>query len=255
MAGEKDTLSPYGGTLAENLAETQKALGEAHQWMKDWYVKFQEQTGLTPEQLNARFLLKRSGLYVSPEFVVHTDQGDGIYLINDLEYEMPSEFGTVSWVRIVHKSHIGTPVGAPDGMMIMTTVGKFDEIRCMSMGWALDESDVTYMNINSRHGKIRRLVQTTRPGILFDEPISQTRSDRQDLIMNFKYGDERLIAWNAELFPSSRQEEVAVNFHSRRGRLFAGRLLDRYNLPDTIDVPQAMRNIIDIKPAWRRTTE
>ena len=220
----------------ERRAQTQEALAEAYDWMQDWYKAFREKTGLSVEVIKARIEL--AGRFHLPETItLQTEKGPATYKIVDLDRNMETDFGAASRIRLVQASPGSVPVGEPAGMMVLTPVGDFSQAKCMSSGWRFDESEITYLNLNSSGGKIARVVQITRPGVLFEVSSPNGRHYSQILTVNFSYQGDSLTGWSASL---GEEDQIS------------GRRENRYSLQNEIDMAKIIRNIISQKPAITR---
>jgi hypothetical protein len=70
------------------------------------------------------------------------------------------------------------------------------------------------------------------------------------------YGDVKKdlleAGWNLTIYPEQRVEDVCLVLSSDGIRVVTGKRRDRYNMPQNVDLPRSIRNIISQKPAISR---
>lgn len=247
MAKGKEN-QPKEENNTENLVQIHEALKEAYDWMQNWYQDFQKKTGFSPEAIASRF--KLAGKIEFPTTItIQTEKGPAVYEIFDFKWQIQSEFGPVSMIRLTQKYPHSAPAGVYEGMTVLTPVGDFSKTQCISFGLRFDEPDVLYVNLSSQNGKIVRIAQLTRPGVLFEGPIQITRENSQMFWANFEFSGNNLKMWDVSISDEERGRDVSLTLFSNGDRLLIGPKRHQYIMPENVDIAKAVRNITSGKPA------
>ena len=134
--------------------------------------------------------------------------------------------------------------GAPEGMMVMASPKDFERISAMSEGWRLGESDITYMSVAFSEKGDASVVQMTRPGHLF-----KGFQGRLQPCQGFKFVyNKNQSTWETTLDIEDNGEVPLMRVKSD-GSVFKSSESMDYILPEAINIPKALDNIVAGKPA------
>lgn len=234
--------APQADVNSPELME--QALSRTKVWLGEWYSDFQIKTGLTPANLRSRTSLM-SILDLPDALKIKTDKGEGTYQIFNISKEMKALFGTVSFVRLVQAFRGSAPRGAPEGMMVMASPKDFEEVNAMSMGWHVGESDITYMSVAFSEKGDASIVQLTRPGELFRGFTGRLNKCQA---FTFKVDRGEATVWKVSLGLEGEDAHPMMSMKSGGAVSKDPGSMD-YILPDVINIPKALDNIIAGKPA------
>ena len=231
--------------ISPDLLEVEQSLSEANQTLLDSYMDFRSRNGLTEERIGTLKALPPSERRIDLNFGTQT----ATYSIKHLgmaQSDAVFGFGII----IVQDDHLGYPPAIPEGIGIITKLNDYAVPLFLSYQWKITEADITGMSIAAVNSKVLQIMQRTRRNLLLRGPDlpSAELSPKESIDLSFVWRD-KLFGWQSVF--TLVEDEDALHFpisHLGPGTA-SGFLVNEYQLPEWINMPLVIGNILNKRPA------